>query len=90
MKLSVYKHLANLITNCSPVFIEYCGPLIIFNAKSIATIQSENCRSCFKDSKSLTAFKHSIDVVKSLKTIFLNYVLLFCIRLSIGNIYFKY
>jgi len=67
IKLSVYKHLANLIMNISPVFIELCGPLIIFNAMSMATIESENCLSSFKVSKRLIAFKHSIDVVKSLQ-----------------------
>lgn len=63
----MYKHLANLIINISPVFIELCGSLIIFNAMSMATIESENCLSSFKDSKRLIAFKHSIEVVKSLK-----------------------
>jgi len=53
--------------NISPVFIELCGPLIIFNAMSMATIESENCLSSFKDSKRPIAFKHSIDVVKSLQ-----------------------
>jgi len=53
--------------NSSPVFIQLCGPLIIFNAMSMATIESENCLSSFKDSKMLIAFKHSIDVVKSLQ-----------------------
>lgn len=66
IKLSVYKHLANLIINCSPVLIEFCDPLIIFSATSMATIQSENCLSCFKDSKKPIAFKHSTDTVKSL------------------------
>lgn len=46
--------------------MELWGPLIIFKATSMATTQSENCLSCFNDSKIPTAFKHSIDVVKSL------------------------
>lgn len=53
--------------NCSPIFIELCGPLIIFNAISMATMQSENCLSCFKDSKMQVAFRHSTDVEKFLQ-----------------------